>query len=308
MRIKLTLHQLEIFLSIAELRSFTEAGRVLNVSQPALSRTIRQIEDAVGVRLLDRDTRNVKLSPAGQELLPVAKRILAEFEGAFGELAQFVEGRSGRITVAALPSIAAAILPATIKRFQSSHPQVDFAIRDVLSGVIMSEVDEGRADLGLTVRPSVSERLAYRSLVSDDFVLVCRSDDPLTAGEGPLPWSIFEGRRFVAMAESSSVRAMTDAAFLQASLAVRSLYECEHISTAGSLIAAGLGVSALPRLTLPLVAFPCMSVRPLAEPVMSRSIGIVTRIGRSLSPAAQSFFTALVEDAAQISTSTSSSA
>jgi LysR family carnitine catabolism transcriptional activator len=72
--------------------------------------------------------------------VPVAKRILAEFEGAFGELAQFVEVRSGRITVAALPSIAAAILPATIKRFQSSHAQVDVAIRDVLSGVIMTEV------------------------------------------------------------------------------------------------------------------------------------------------------------------------
>lgn len=277
------------------------------MSQPALSRTIRQIEDAVGVRLLDRDTRNVKLSPAGQELLPVAKRILAEFEGAFGELAQFVEGRSGRITVAALPSIAAAILPATIKRFQSSHPQVDFTIRDVLSGVIMTEVDEGRADLGLTVRPQVSEGLAYRPLVSDDFVLVCRTDDPVAAEEDPLPWSVFEGRRFVAMAESSSVRAMTDAAFLQGSLAVKPLYECEHISTARSLIAAGLGVSALPRLTLPLVAFPGMLVRPLVGPVLSRSIGVVTRIGRSLSPAAQSFFTALVEDAAQISASSSGS-
>jgi LysR family transcriptional regulator, carnitine catabolism transcriptional activator len=82
MRIKLTLHQLEVFLSIAELRSFTEAGRVLNVSQPALSRTVRQIEDAVGGRLFGRDTRNVELSPAGQDLVPVAKRILAEFEGA----------------------------------------------------------------------------------------------------------------------------------------------------------------------------------------------------------------------------------
>ncbi len=101
MRMKVTLHQLEVFLSVAELRSFTEAGRTLNVSQPALSRTIRQIEDGVGARLFDRDTRNVELTPAGRELAPIARRILGEFEGAFSELAQFVEGRSGRVTVAA---------------------------------------------------------------------------------------------------------------------------------------------------------------------------------------------------------------
>ncbi len=304
---KVTLHQLEVFLSVAELRSFTEAGRTLNVSQPALSRTIRQIEDGVGARLFDRDTRNVELTPAGRELAPIARRILGEFEGAFSELAQFVEGRSGRVTVAALPSIAAAILPATIERFRHGHPQVDFTIRDALSDVIVSAVDEGHADLGVTVRPPVSERLAYRPLLSDDFVLVCRADDPL-AGDAAVPWSVFEGRAFIAMASSSSVRAMTDAAFLQAALAVKPLYECEHIATAGSLIAAGLGVTALPRLTLPLIGFARMSVRPLEQPILSRSIGVVTRIGRSLSPAAQAFLTALIEDARHISTASSSSA
>ncbi len=307
MRMKVTLHQLEVFLSVAELRSFTEAGRALNVSQPALSRTIRQIEDGVGARLFDRDTRNVELTPAGRELAPIARRILGEFEGAFSELAQFVEGRSGRVTVAALPSIAAAILPATIERFRHGHPQVDFTIRDALSDVIVSAVDEGHADLGVTVRPPVSERLAYRPLLSDDFVLVCRADDPL-AGDAAVPWSVFEGRAFIAMASSSSVRAMTDAAFLQAALAVKPLYECEHIATAGSLIAAGLGVTALPRLTLPLIGFARMSVRPLEQPILSRSIGVVTRIGRSLSPAAQAFLTALIEDARHISTASSSSA
>jgi len=307
MRMKVTLHQLEVFLSVAELRSFTEAGRALNVSQPALSRTIRQIEDGVGARLFDRDTRNVELTPAGRELAPIARRILGEFEGAFSELAQFVEGRSGRVTVAALPSIAAAILPATIERFRHGHPQVDFTIRDALSDVIVSAVDEGHADLGVTVRPPVSERLAYRPLLSDEFVLVCRADDPL-AGDAAVPWSVFEGRAFIAMASSSSVRAMTDAAFLQAALAVKPLYECEHIATAGSLIAAGLGVTALPRLTLPLIGFARMSVRPLEQPILSRSIGVVTRIGRSLSPAAQAFLTALIEDARHISTASSSSA
>src|SRR5260370_42040169 len=207
MRMKVTLHQLEVFLSVSELRSFTEAGRALNVSQPPLSRTIRQIEEAVGARLFDRDTRNVELTPAGRELAPIARRILGEFEGAFSELAQLVEGGSGRVTVAALPSIAAAILPATIQRFRHAHSQADFTILDALSDVIVSAVDEGHADLGVTVRPPLSERLAYRPLLSDDFVLVCRAADPL-AGDGAVPWAGFEGQAFVALASTSSARAM----------------------------------------------------------------------------------------------------
>src|SRR5260370_30881303 len=218
MRMKVTLHQLEVFLSVAELRSLPEAGRRLTVPRRGLSRPIRKIEEAVGARLFDRDTRNVELTPAGRELAPIARRILGEFEGAFSELAQFVEGRSGRVIVAALPSIAAAILPATIQRFRHAHSQVDFTIRDALSHCIVSAVDEGHADLGVTVRPPLSERLAYRPLLSDDFVLVCRADDPL-AGDGAVPWSVFEGRPFISLASTSSVPPIPDAPFLQAPLA-----------------------------------------------------------------------------------------
>jgi LysR family carnitine catabolism transcriptional activator len=304
---KLTLHQLEVFLRVAELRSFTEAGRLLNVSQPALSRTIRQAEDAVGARLFDRDTRNVQLTPAGSELLPIAKRIIGEFDGAFSELAQFVEGRRGQVTVAALPSIAAAILPATIMRFRRARPEVDFVIRDAHSQLVLDAVEEGSADLGVTVRPPLRDRLAYQPLAADEFVLVCRADDPLAA-EAKATWSTFEGRPFIAMSGSSSVRTLTDAAFLQAGIAVKPLYECAYIATVGSLVVAGLGVSALPRLTLPLIGFAAVAHVPLERPVLKRSFGVVTRIGRSLSPVARDFIGMLVEDASHISTSSSSSA
>ena len=296
MRINLTPQQLAAFLRLAQAGSFSEAARLLGVSQPALSRTVQQMEEVIGRRLFDRTTRSVAPSTTGQELLPIAARLVAEFDDAFGELARFVAGRRGRVAVAALPSIAAVLLPPVIARYRAERPEVEVAVLDGLSGPVLDEVAEGRADLGLTIRPSPRATLSYRPLLADELGLVCRPDDEL-AGEGPLPWSVFTGRPFVAMAAASSVRQLTDAAFLQAGLAVPQLYGCAFLGTAGHLVAAGLGITALPRLTLPLLGRTGLVWRRLERPVMRRQMGVLTRVGRSLAPAAQDFLTVLQEEA-----------
>jgi len=221
---------------VAELESFSLAARELAVSQPALSRTIQQVEAEIGARLFDRTTRNVTLTPAGAELRPIASRLVAEFEGAFGELALFVVGRRGRVVVAALPSVAAVLLPPAIVGFQADFPDVEVSIQDGLSGSVLDAVREGRADIGITMGPSPSDTLAYTPLLSDEFGLVCRQDSPLAAKQ-VAPWSIFSEHRFIAMSPASSVRQMTDAAFLQAGVAVRPLYGCSFLGTAGHLVA-----------------------------------------------------------------------
>ncbi len=288
MRMRPTPQQLACFLAVAEHESFSDAARHLALSQPALSRTIRLVEEALGARLFDRDTRNVVLTPVGRELRPVAERLTAEFRSAFDELGRFVAGRGGRVTVAALPSLAAVFLPGAIAAFRVSHPEVQVLIDDRLSGSVLDAVLTGQSDIGLTVEPPRSGGLTCTLLTADRFALVCRADDPLAARPS-LPWSVFAERRFIAMARSSSVRAMTDAAFLQAGLAIPMLYECTALGTTGHLVAAGLGITALPRLTLPLTAAPGLVWRPLVQPTIRRHLGVVTRAGRSLSPAAEVF-------------------
>ena len=197
--------------------------------------------------------------------------------------------------VAALPSIAAVLLPPAIARYQAGSPEVEFDVLDGLSGSVLEHVSQGRADIGLTIRPSPRATLAYRPLLPDEFGLVCRSDDEL-AGDGPLPWSVFKNRPFVAMASESSVRQMTDAAFLQACLAIPPLYGCAFLGTTGHLVAAGLGITALPRLTLPLMGQLGLVWRRLERPVMRRQIGVITQVGRTLAPAAQDFLTVLEQE------------
>jgi LysR family carnitine catabolism transcriptional activator len=302
MRIDLTPRQLLCFLRVAETGGFSAAARALGVSQPALSRTIGQVEAMVGARVLDRDTRNVVLTPVGLELRPIAERLLAEFSGAYGELARFVTGQRGRVVVAALPSIAAVLLPPAIARFTSLWPEVEIAILDGLSGSVLDAVADGKADVGMTIRPAPQATLAYKPLLSDVFGLVCRRDDE-APGEGSLPWSAFKGRRFIAMAPQSSVREMTDAALLQAGLAIPQLYGCAFLGTTGHLVAAGLGITALPHFVLPLLGQSTLVWRRLERPVMRRQLGVVTRNGRALSPAGQAFLVSLEKEASRVARS-----
>ncbi len=287
--------QLAAFLHLARTGSFSEAAKLHGVSQPSLSRTIQHIEGVVGRRLFDRTTRQVTLTATGAELKPIAERLVAEFSGAFSELARFIGGGRGRIVVAALPSVAAALLPPVIARFRLLHPDVDFLIRDGLSESVAEAVIAGDADFGLMIRPSPVRALTYRQILMDRFGLVCRADDPL-AGDTPLRWTVFSGRPFIAMSPASSVRAMTDAALFKAGLALAPLYECAFLGTTGNLVAAGLGITALPSLTLALLGAPGLSWRPLVKPAVQRSIGFVLRVGRALSPAAELFIHELIAE------------
>lgn len=288
MRIRLTLPQLDAFLKLTELGSFRDAAAASGVSQPAFSRTIQLIEGRVGARLFDRDTRNVTLTAAGARLRPLAERLLQSYDEAFDELDQFIGGRQGRVRIAALPSVAAALLPATIKAFRAKQPDVQIDIWEDVSGPVHRAVAAGEADLGLATPPVASDNLRYRALMSDELVLVCRSDDPLNAQES-YDWSVLADRPFIGMSPDSNLHGQIRTAFQDAGLAIQPLFNCKQPTTIGSLVAEGLGVSVLPRLTLAQLDSPALTWRRLEGPVVSRSIGLVTHAANTLPPAALLF-------------------
>ena len=165
MRVNLTLQQMQAFLEVAARSNFREAASALNVSQPALSRTIRMAEQGLGIRLFDRDTRHVALTAAGRELQPIAARILGEFNGAFSELSQFLGGRSGHVAAGSLPSAGVAILPRAIAQFRQAHPDVEFSLIEAPAEPLLEAVDDGRVDVAITVRPAPDRKLRYQALL-----------------------------------------------------------------------------------------------------------------------------------------------
>lgn len=179
MRIKLTLQQLEAFEKVASLASFRAAAQALFVAQPALSRTIRLAEEILGTRLFDRDTRHVELTPSGRELLPIARRILQEFDSAFSELSQFMDGRRGQVAIAALPSVGVALLPREVAALSRQLPDVGFTLEEAAAEPLLKMVEDGRVDFGITVEPRADARLRYTHLLDDEFMLVCQRGDPL---------------------------------------------------------------------------------------------------------------------------------
>jgi len=291
-----SLTSLRLFLQVAKYRSFSETARINNISQPALSRTIRLLEEELNTRLFDRDSRNVALTSTGEALLPIVERLTADFDDAFSELAQTFAGMRGRVIVGALPSVAAGLLPAAIATFQQRHPQVEISLRDQLSGALYQQMQDRQIDLAVTT-PPLSDAVVFRPLFDDDCVLVCPAGSDLDVAT-PIGWSVFADRPFIAMAPRSSVREITDIALARAGVTTRPLYECTQLSTVGGLIAAGLGITALPRSTLGLLQGGTITARPLIDPAVARTIGIGYLANRTLPPAAALFLAHLLSEAA----------
>ncbi len=294
MRTHINLRQLEAIESIAKHGSFSAAAGHLHVSQPALSRTVRLAEESLGTKLFDRGARNVTLTPAGAELLPIARRVLLEFGDSMSELAQFMEGRRGRVRVSALPSVARPVLVEAVSSFSAVHPEIEFQLRVDPAETVLQLLDACEIDMGITVQPPPDGRFLYQHLYDDEYVLICAASDPVAtrapAGR-PLPWQIVEGRRFIAASRGSNTRGATDAAFTQAGISLRPAHEVasSDLTVIASLVASGLGLSVLPASALGALDQHGIVSRRLHKPRMKRKVGIVTRAGRTLSMATTRF-------------------
>jgi LysR family carnitine catabolism transcriptional activator len=288
MQMRLNLQQLSAFLTLADTGSFGDAAEALGVSQPALSRTIQQIENRLGARLFDRDTRKLRLTPAGERLEPLARRLLQEYQGVFSEFDDFVAGRQGLVRIAALPSVAAMLLPGTIVRFRERHPDVRIQIWEDVGRPVHKAVLDGQADIGLSTPPPITSDLRYKPLLRDEIALVCRKDDMLAQREEH-DWTVFATRAFVMPSPETGLRAMIDQALEKAGVAAEPLFNCKQPTTIGALVNAGIGVAALSRLTLAQLDSPTLAYRKLRNPTVARSIGVVSPAARSLPPAARLF-------------------
>lgn len=284
----LTHRQLEVLVAAADAGSFSAAAQRLGISQPSLSESIRRIEREIGTPLFARTTRSLKLTDDGRHAVAVAREIVREFKAALDRLASRGGAKQGRIAIAALPSVACAVLPAAIKAFAREHPAIGVALHDVLHERAVGFVTEGAVDLALTVKPAESDGLTFEEIASDVAHLVCRSDDPL-ARKKSVRWRELSGRAFIGITRISSVRRLTDAAFVHAELAIAPRYEVEQIASAVALVEADLGVTALPSLTFSMFKGRKLAVRPLIEPVLRRNVGFVTTAGRTLSAPTKRF-------------------
>ncbi len=280
--------QLQAFVAVARALSFSAAAKQVHLSQPALSASIRKLEDAIGARLFDRDTRNVALTPAGSQLLAVCDRLLNDVDEAFAGVRAFVAGKRGRLSVAASPSLAAHLVPRVLCAFQREYPLVELRVHDALAEDAIELVRVGKADLALAAETSVETDLSRQVFASDRLVLVCAPDHPL-ARKASVRWRDLIGQPLIAQKSSSSVRRRLEAAWGAHGEALRPAFEVEYSTTLCSFVAHGLGVGVLPESLVPTGAPGALTVRRIVQPEIRRPLCVYRLASRTPSPAAAAF-------------------
>lgn len=288
-----TLAQLRAFVVLAQEGSFTRAAVRLNLSQPALTVQIRNLETSLGARLFDRDPRGVALTRIGADLAPTLKRLLGEVEGALDEALDAARGRRGTIRIAALPSFAAGRLPRAVARFRARHPTIGFVIRDAVANKVAAAVQSEAVDLGLTAGVELTDELEILHEAQDRLCVVFPSGHPLSRKRrvGLADLSEFP---LVLMEAETSVRAIVNAAFVSSGRVIRPAAEATYMMTAVGLVRAGLGITILPASAKEIEAEPSLRMRPIDDDRFARRISLVKRRNRTLPPAAEDFLDDLI--------------
>jgi DNA-binding transcriptional LysR family regulator len=288
----LNLREIRAFIAVAEAGSFTRAALRLHLSQPALTVQIRRLEETLGARLFDRNSRNVALTPVGRELLPVLQKSLREMEHVLLDARALSDGSTGTVRIACLPSFAASLLPDLVRDFRQQVPGAAFDIRDVVASVVNRLVRSEEVDLGLTGGDVVDPSLEVLHAGEDRLCVVCPVDHPL-ARKRRITLDSLTGHPLVLTAAGTSVRAIVDAAFEQAGVAPVLTCEPMYMMTAVAMVRAGLGLTILPGSSREILAEPSVVARAIDDPRFVRPIALVKKRGRTLPPVTEAFVPAI---------------
>jgi LysR family carnitine catabolism transcriptional activator len=297
MRMDLTVQQLRVVLTVHDAGSFTAAAEVLLQAQSSLSRTVLEVERRLGVPLFERTTRRLEPTAEGREFVAIARATVATFEANLRHFAGFLDGQRGRVRVATLPSLAAILLPPIVSAYQATHTGVELSIEDALAVEVLERVRAGVVDFAVTVVSATTEPindLHVTEVATDRFCCVFPPGHPFT-DRAEVTWSALAREAFIAFDRTTSIRQHLDRAFAESGAAPAGAIEARNISAVAGLVAAGLGVSAVPGLVLPLVRFAGLEHRPLGDPHTERRIAVVRVPHRPLSPAAGAFHTAITD-------------
>lgn len=280
------LNQLEYFRTLASIRHFTKAAQAINISQSALSRSITKLEQELGTPLFTRGTKDIQLTPQGQHFLIHAERALRELEKGKQEIENENAPDHGVINLSFIHSLGSYFLPQLLSEFHVHYPHVQFNLDQDNSANLAKSLISGKSDVCLCSTMVNMEQIAWLYLYTEELFAAVPKDHPL-AGRKTLELKDLEGEPFITLKPNYSLRILTDQYCALAGIHPSIIFEGDDITTAASLVAARLGVSLLPKLTV--LAQNKLVYIPISFPVCKREIGLAWCSTRPLPPAAQKF-------------------
>lgn len=280
----ISLRQLRIFLAVAEHQGFSRAGNMVGLTQSAMSHSIRDLENELGIKLFDRTTREVFLTQEGQYLSGELRRLMGELEATFSNAWSRGEQHSGLVHVATSPTISAGIMPHCIKKLINKYPQINVMIHDQVQKQTIQKVVNGEVDFGVIVEPSTPSDLHTETFMEEPFCLILPPTHKL-ARQKKVEWGRLKNQDLVLLDDSSGSRSLIDNALIRNGVTPHVVQELGHVATIFRILESGIGVSIIPQIASSAVEKLGLVCRPL-YPTENRKLQLARRHNRSLSPAA----------------------
>ena len=280
--------QLEAFVTVAELRSFSAAGQRLALTPSAVSQLVAELEGAVGFRLFDRSTRKVAVSSAGRDFLGPAQTALDQLRRADTAAADVRNRATGVVRVAATQALACVVLPAAIKAYRAERPKVVVRIRDAAVEQVVDVVAGGDADLGLGPDRTTGSDVARQALLDSPWVLWCPADHPLAA-KATLTWRDLREQPLVAAGRDHERSVAQMRAEQPEGERIVPVEVVDNVTTALGLAAQGLALTLSPAYVGALAEPLGLVMRRVRGPEVMRQVCLYRPVHRTIPPAAEGF-------------------
>lgn len=284
------IQQLRYFLAVAEVRHFTRAAATLRVAQASLSKQVAALEQDLGAPLFSRARGNITLTPAGEALLPLARRILADVDTARREVQDLTGLRRGRVRIGATPSLLGSLLADALARFHVSFPGIELRVVQGGSRDLVGDLAHGELDLALIVLPlqEGDPSLETQPLLREELVVAAPPSGPPPLRRGKVHIPDLRGRKLVMFRQGYDLRDVTVAAWRRAcGSEPRFAIEGGEMDAVLRFVEAGLGLAVVPSVVLP--GHPGVAGYPLAEPGLHRTVALARRTDVQPTRAAQAF-------------------
>jgi DNA-binding transcriptional LysR family regulator len=294
-----SLRQLRVFVAVSRYGSFSRAGEAIGLSQSAVSHSMKELETEMGVRLLDRTTREVALTDAGLRLANRVEPLLDELHAMLLDTRSFGTQHNGRVRIASSQTISAQLMPQCIASGALQYPDIRVLLRDQPQQLVLNSVRNAEVDFGIVIDPGENTDLDCEPILHEPFLMMCREDHPLSA----LPevkWQALNGQKLVLQDYASGSRILIDGALKAQKVKAEIVQEIGHPATLFPMVEAGIGISVIPALALPGPEGSKLVVKSLV-PEINRVLMLVKRKNRSLSPAAQAIWQVVKEQALVLS-------
>ncbi len=273
-----SLKQLQYLVALAKHLNFTRAAESCFVTQSTLSAGLRELEDLLGARLVERDRQSVLMTPLGEEITQRARLLLAEAQDIVSRAAESAAPMQGLVRLGIIPTIAPFILPDLLARLRIQHPSLQLALREDRTADLLQRLEDGQLDFALIALPYDTGRLRVEPLFDDPLWLVGKADDPTLRPERITPTTNLN-KHLLLLEEGHCLRNHALLACDHNMPDTAGKIEATSLLTLVQMIESGLGVGLIPEMAIRsgLARSPSLASRPLAAGTSGRTIALVAR-------------------------------